>query len=207
MLTPSSSLRLQAGFLALLVGLLAAGCTHASPKHSEACTTNVDSIAVATIDVSDSRTSILADSFANDQRDRALSSQRQLTDAEWQEVEHGDDVRLAEAVRALASPNSLSVRDLYYASVILLHGTCAEHYRLARDLAERAMGLGVDEAKSIFANATDRHLLSIDQPQKYGTQYDCNAGDCTLLPYDLKTTDAERIELDVPPMTEGRGGG
>lgn len=59
-----------------------------------------------------------------------------------------------------------------------------------------------DRARRMYAMTRDRDLLSIDEPQQFGTQYTLEDGQWKLQPYDLQTTDAERAAYDVAPLAQ-----
>ncbi len=76
------------------------------------------------------------------------------------------------------------------------------NFELANQLAERAIELGEDDARWLYAATLDRYLTSQGKPQKYGTQYQNVDGKWVLLPVDPATTDEERAEYRVPPLQE-----
>lgn len=193
--------------LALLVAATVSACKHVAPREVVAqCSPNVEDIDVGRLVTSRDRNSRLATVYEEDQKDRVLPGQRELSSAEWDEINRRDDSRLEQTVEALRSGDGLSTKDLFYSSVILLHGTCPDHYRLARDLADKLIKLGEESAKSLYAHAVDRYLISMNKPQKYGTQYHCGSGGCALLPYDPATTDAQRAQFDVPRLEDALKG-
>ena len=93
--------------------------------------------------------------------------------------------------------------DLYHAAMIYQHGTCAEHFKLANDLAERSMALGYQPARWLYAASRDRYLLAVGQPQQFGTQLHWDKKRQWYLPgLDFRTTDQDRAQYDVPPISE-----
>lgn len=52
---------------------------------------------------------------------------------------------------------------LFHAGLIFQHGNCAEHFQLARELAQRAIEQGDHSLKSLYA-AIDRYLVSVGNP-------------------------------------------
>jgi hypothetical protein len=93
-------------------------------------------------------------------------------------------------------------RNLVYAAYIFQHGTCPDHYSLGNRLAQVAMESGYKEAKWIYAATFDRYLMSLNELQRFGTQYTWINGEFTLYPVDPETTDAERALYNVPPLSE-----
>jgi len=128
---------------------------------------------------------------------------RQADPIDWNRVSVEDRQRRMEVLGYLTHGQLTSPESLYYAALIFQHGNCPDHYQLAHQLAERALQGGFDEARWIFAATLDRYLLSIGQPQKYGTQFLVqDDGQLHLQPYDPTTTDAERQRYNVPPLAE-----
>lgn len=93
--------------------------------------------------------------------------------------------------------------DLYHAAMIFQHGTCADHFKLANELAERSMALGYPPARWLYAASRDRYLVAIGKPQQFGTQLHWDkASQWYMPPVDVHTSDEERARYDVPPITE-----
>jgi hypothetical protein len=141
----------------------------------------------------------MAELFAADQADRLPSNHN------WQEIEQKDAQRRVEVLDYLRQGLVREPRDLVYAAYIFQHGSCSEHYRFANRLAEIAVQAGYDDARWIYAATLDRYLMSLDQPQKYGTQYTLIDGRYQLYPVDPATTDEERRLYNVPPLSEAQG--
>jgi hypothetical protein len=93
--------------------------------------------------------------------------------------------------------------DLYHAAMIYQHGTCADHFKLANELAERSMTLGYQPARWLYAASCDRYLLAVGRPQQFGTQLHWDKVRGWYMPaLDFRTTDEERAKYDVPPIAE-----
>ena len=93
--------------------------------------------------------------------------------------------------------------DLYHAAMIFQHGNCADHYKLANELAERSMALGYAPARWLYAASRDRYLVAIGKPQQFGTQLHWDKYRQWYMPsVDVRTTDEERARYGVPPMAE-----
>jgi hypothetical protein len=59
----------------------------------------------------------------------------------------------------------------YQAALVLQHGTAPRHFQRAYELAESAAQAQVVGAESLAHAAYDRWMLSLNQPQKYNTQW------------------------------------
>jgi hypothetical protein len=139
----------------------------------------------------------LKDLFAADQ------AARQADSIDWDRLSAEDRQRRVEVLGYLTHGELIAPESLFYAAFIFQHGNCPDHYQLAHQLAERALDAGFDQARWIFAATLDRYLLSVGQPQKYGTQFLIQEdGQWRLQPYDPSTTDAERQRYNVPPLEE-----
>ena len=118
------------------------------------------------------------------------------------QINEEDTARRIEVIEYLKDSRIRTARDLVYSAYIFQHGDCSEHYLLANRLAEIAMDAGYQDALWIYAASLDRYLMSLDQPQKYGTQYTIINGEYQLYPVDPATTDAERASYNVPSLEE-----
>lgn len=139
---------------------------------------------------------------------------RQLPGTDPQKLDSADMERRIEVLEYLQNGETFSSRDLVYAAYIFQHGACPEHYQLANRLAQVPLDAGEPEARWLYAATLDRYLMSLGEPQKFGTQYTWIDGAFQLYPVDPATTDAERAQYDVPPLSEavsqipaGTGGG
>src|ERR1035437_5945937 len=65
----------------------------------------------------------------------------------------------------------ISGLDYHHASLIFQHGETTEDFRLAHELAKKAVKLGDETAKWLYAATLDRLFLSEGKTQKYGTQF------------------------------------
>ena len=93
--------------------------------------------------------------------------------------------------------------DLYHAAMIYQHGTCADHFKLANELAERSMNLGYQPARWLYAASRDRYLVAVGCPQQFGTQLHWDKVRGWYMPtLDFHTTDEDRAKYDVPPIAE-----
>jgi len=142
--------------------------------------------------------------FQEDQADRTPPDGKSI---DWKTVGARDLMRQA-LVREFYSKNKLRTgRDYYNAAMILQHGGTPQDYLLAHELCIVAASKGNDEARWLAAATEDRFLMSIDRPQRFGTQYVSKGPNATYLIYRTEpgVTDELRRALDVQPMA-GREG-
>ena len=129
--------------------------------------------------------------YAADQDDRTGTDAELIT--RWSDVERRDSERREEVRRLIEAGEVRTGLDHYHAAMVFQHGDTADDYRLARDHAREAVDLGYERARWLAAAAHDRYLLSIGQPQHYGTQFRIVEGVTYLRPIDADAvTDAER---------------
>jgi hypothetical protein len=108
-----------------------------------------------------------------------------------------------EVLQLLQQGKITRAEDLYHAAMIYQHGTCADHFKLANELAERSMTLGYQPARWLYAASRDRYLLAVGRSQKFGTQLHWDKYRGWYMPaLDFRTTDEERAKYDVPPIAE-----
>lgn len=115
-----------------------------------------------------------------------------------------DRERKEKAKKLIKRGELVSGLDYHRASLIFQHGETMEDYKLARELAGKAVDLGDKTAKWIYAATFDRWLLSQGKSQKYGTQFKQNENREweIALPIDPTITDEERAKYGVPPLSE-----
>jgi hypothetical protein len=131
-------------------------------------------------------------------------------ESEWPEIAKTDYERRVEVMAFIKDGKLATGFDFFYAAFVFQHGNCPEHYELANELAEQAIGLfdegsDKDNAKWIYAASLDRYLMSMGELQKFGTQYNTTDG-CTyfLEPVDPATTDEERAAYNVPSLEDAK---
>ena len=126
---------------------------------------------------------------------------RQLPVSDAHKLNTDDAARRVEVLEYIRNGQIHTARDLVYAAFIFQHGDCSEHYHFANRLAQIAMDTGYADARWLYATTLDRYLMSIGQPQKFGTQYTWVNGEYQLYPVDPTTTDAEREKYNVPSLS------
>jgi hypothetical protein len=93
--------------------------------------------------------------------------------------------------------------DLFCAAMVLQHGSSLEDYWQAHELAKASADGGHSPARWLAAAAYDRWLMHQGKPQHFGTQYFSMAGGpLRLWEVDPATTDDERAQWDVPPLSD-----
>ena len=144
--------------------------------------------------------------FEEDQRARQPTPGKDARQLDWEKTNRMDRDRRVEVLGYLLRGKLNSGEDLYRAAMVFQHGECAEHYKLASDLARKVAGLGYEPAKWLCAAALDRYLMTLGQPQKFGTQFraDGPGGKWYLYPVDPATTNEERRRYNVPTLAELR---
>ena len=115
-----------------------------------------------------------------------------------------DKERKQKAKELIENGSLISGLDFHHAALVFQHGETTEDYKLAHELAEKAVDLGDETAKWLYAATFDRWLLSENKSQKYGTQFKQNEnGEWEIAqPIDPSVTDDERVKYNVPPLSE-----
>lgn len=137
--------------------------------------------------------------FEQDQQDRTPGLNGPIITSE---VDKRDGLRLEETYKILNSGVALSAKDKYHAAMILQHGDKSDDYRVANQLCEEClMAAGFEPARWLYAASLDRYLGSQGKPQKFGTQFKKVRNRWTLWKIDPGTTDEERANYNVPPIS------
>lgn len=125
-----------------------------------------------------------------------------ITDKERKKIDVNDRKRRNKVLELCEKNEIKNGLDYHHAALVMQHGETVDDFKLAHDFAAKALKLGDDSAKWLFAATLDRYLLASGKAQKYGTQFKENEkGEWELaLPIDQKTTDEERAEFNVPPL-------
>lgn len=142
----------------------------------------------------------LYEMFQADQKDRQGS-------IDWKAVNKRDTDRRRRALEMIEAGDLAAPDDFIHAAFIFQHGEDSTAYRMAHDLAMKAVALDSTSTRArwIAAAAKDRYLQSVGRPQIYGTQARFIDGLWTLEPIDTTAvTDAERAQWGVPPLARQR---
>ena len=144
--------------------------------------------------------STLARLYAQDQAARQagfadLKSFLALTLGDWQ--------RLQKVRRMVDAQLLITALDHYHAALLLQHGNEPDDFHRAQQLAEQAAHLGEPRGVKLSAVAEDRYLISMGQPQKYGSQFVCTPPQgWQLHPVDPAVTDADRQQYQMPSLAQ-----
>lgn len=145
----------------------------------------------------------LEELYRLDINDRSTVPWNEATPEDRQWLNERDKKRKTLVLQYLQENKLISGKDFHHAALILQHGDSPEDYEKALDSAAKAIKLGDETAKWLYAATFDRWLLSINKPQRFGTQFKENEnGEYVLAPYDPSTTDEERKEYNVPPISQ-----
>jgi hypothetical protein len=113
--------------------------------------------------------------YEMDQRDRLTG--RFILDATR------DQARLQQILALDQQRKITAPQAQYQAALLLQHGTCPKHFQRAYQLAQAASEAKIPQAESLSQAAYDRWMLSINQPQKYNTQWVVHQTHCKSDPY------------------------
>jgi hypothetical protein len=121
-----------------------------------------------------------------------------------EEVQQRDKERLKMVLEMILKDELIEGVDNYHAAMVLQHSDNTEHYKLAHELCSKAIKLGEEKAKWLYAATLDRYLINTGSKfQKFGTQYKKNEKDLwELFPVDPETTDALRAQYNVPILSK-----
>ena len=90
----------------------------------------------------------------------------------------------------------------HYVAYLLQHGSTQTDYKLAHKYAKKAVEMGSNVTKWLYAATLDRWLVSQGKKQKFGTQFKKVNGKWILLPLDGSISDEKRKEFGVPPLAQ-----
>jgi hypothetical protein len=127
-------------------------------------------------------------------------SARQGKNVDWSKLRIEDDQREVVLHKMLESGQVRTANDYFHAALIFQHGQHHEDFLLAHVLAVNAVSLGNPPAARWLSAATlDRYLLSISQPQIYGTQFEYTKG--ASGPVTLRTMDPSLLSDNVRALS------
>ncbi len=143
----------------------------------------------------------LIEIYKNDQADRRTDN------IDWTIVSKKDSLREVRVYQLLDSNKVQTSLDYNNAAMIFQHGGDSTAYGMAVQLMYKSIELDSTANKWLLAAAIDRYLLSKNEPQIYGTQYQKFGKDAPWQLGKIDTTqvsDAERIEYGVETLAEQR---
>jgi hypothetical protein len=138
--------------------------------------------------------------YEEDQADRP-SDPNVVVD--WKAISERDRGRRDAVTELFYAGKLTTAEDLYCGAMILQHGQAAGDFSLAHELSLRAVAVEPDRRawRWLAAATLDRFLMTIGEPQHYGTQFSrARNGPWVLYPIDPATTDGERARWWVPPI-------
>jgi hypothetical protein len=126
---------------------------------------------------------------------------------DWEKTAARDAIRYRRVKEMIAAQQLQAADDYYHAALIMQHGSAAEDYELAHQLASRAAELKSDHANArwLAAAAKDRWLWQLGKPQIYGTQFQKKrqTDPWTMEPFDRNAvSDEERVANGVKTLAE-----
>ncbi|MGH1386351.1 tetratricopeptide repeat protein [Kordia sp.] len=142
----------------------------------------------------------LKEIYKQDQADRKTA------EIDWKVVSKNDSLRRVRIHELLGAKKVNTSLDYHNAAMVFQHGRDSLDYGMAVKLMRTSVELDSTADKWLLAAATDRYLLSKNEPQIYGTQYERQQGE----PWKLskidttKITDAQRLEYGVQTLAQQR---
>jgi len=137
--------------------------------------------------------------YLEDKKDRKLECDKDFNSTE---VDKRDGNRLRQVYKLIKS-SKIDVSEIWnchYLALLLQHGNSSDDFKLAHKYAKKAVNMGSNVTKWLYAATLDRYLLSIGEKQKFGTQFDLSGDEPKLAPYDDSITDLERADYGVAPI-------
>jgi len=137
--------------------------------------------------------------YLDDISDRKLFEEGKLSEATLKQ----HDIHRLEILNTIVPTIDKSeIWNCHYSCLLLMHSWSDDSsvYKLAHEYAQKAIKLGSNVTKWLYAASLDRWLVSQGKPQKFGTQFKTTTG--IIYGYDTSTSDKERSEYGVPPLSE-----
>ncbi|MEM1126644.1 MAG: hypothetical protein AAGI71_08335 [Bacteroidota bacterium] len=126
---------------------------------------------------------------------------------DWDALVVEDRERRRRVQELLDADSVVTAADYFHAAMIFQHGADSTAYRKAHELAQRSVELDSTNgvARWLTAASWDRYLISIGEPQWYGTQSLTLDGTTYLRRIDTtRVSDPERQRLGVETLSEIR---
>lgn len=133
-------------------------------------------------------------------------AERKTAKIDWKVVSKNDSLRRVRIHELLEVKKVHTSLDYHNAAMVFQHGRDSSDYGMAVKLMRKSVELDSTADKWLLAAATDRYLLSKNEPQIYGTQYERQQGE----PWKLskidttKITDEERLAYRVQTLAQQR---
>lgn len=148
----------------------------------------------------------LARLHEEDQSDRSGDISKKDND----QIRKNDSRHRREVDKMISNNDLQTAKDYYRAAMIFQHGSEVSDFKKAASLAQKAIELGSEKAKWLYAAATDRSLVFSGRKQKFGTQFkrprhdDGSLGEWELDPVDKRISDDTRAKYNVPSLGEAQ---
>ena len=123
-------------------------------------------------------------------------------DLSSEDLRKRDKQRLARVIELLPEIDMNEIWNCHYLAFLFQHGESAEDFENAHKYAKRAVDMGSNVTKWLFAATLDRKLISQGKLQKFGTQFEQVNGKWRQLPVDNTISDQERIKYGVPKQKD-----
>lgn len=117
-------------------------------------------------------------------------------------LDEHDTKRITRLREMLPTLDTNEIWNCHYAALIFQHGTTPEDYKQAHEFAKKAVDMGSNVTKWLYAATLDRYLVSIGKKQKFGTQFIEKNGQWERCPVDGTISDKQREEYYVPPLSQ-----
>lgn len=142
----------------------------------------------------------LAEIYKQDQADR----QGDFTPERIEALNKNDKIRLARVGTLVKEGKIKTKNDFFHAAMVFQHAPDKDGYKMAHELAVIAAMKGHNAGPWLSAASWDRFLLSLDEKQRFGTQYSMTNNKLTLSPIDEYVTDDMRKEYKCPTLQEAK---
>lgn len=139
----------------------------------------------------------LEDLYISDKEDRQKYEQGKLSQIDLQKCYKA---RMRRIRIILFTLDEKEIWNCHHASYMILNSDNNYDYELAHEYAKKAIQMGSNVNKWLYAATLDRWLVSQGKKQRYGTQFKKVKGKWQLLPVDETVTDIERENYGVPPL-------
>jgi len=142
---------------------------------------------------------ILTKLYENDQNSRKVKQ------IDWKNLVKQDSIRRVKVLKLIKENQLSTSNDFFHAAMIFQHGNDSTSYKLAWKYSRKASKIDTSNksARWLSAASYDRYLLSIGEPQIYGTQFLVLKKKYYLRDFDTtKVLDTERIYYGTRTLKE-----
>lgn len=133
------------------------------------------------------------------------SREGDLQKLDWKKLLALDEAHRKEVSQMLLEGKVQTAKDYYNAAMVFQHAQDKQGYKLAHELAWISASMGNKDAKWLSAAAWDRFLQSVNEKQRFGTQYNSkDGGPFKLGETDPEVTDSMRKALNCPTLQQAK---